>query len=210
MNCTLCGEPELDDFYTDNWRQYQRCDSCDLIQVPTSFHLDSKSERAHYDTHNNSPDDADYRAFLNRLVEPLQKQLTPDARGLDFGCGPGLTISVMYRELGHVVDNYDIYYAKNESIWQQEFDFVTASEVVEHLKKPGRTLSRLWGLIRSGGKLGIMTQTFNPTIDFGTWHYRRDPTHICFFSQHTMQWLADYLQAEQLREVDSNVFIFSK
>jgi len=44
--------------------------------------------------------DPRYRRFLARLAEPLIAHLPKGARGLDFGCGPGPTLSLMLREAG--------------------------------------------------------------------------------------------------------------
>ncbi|MGB2360319.1 MAG: methyltransferase, partial [Porticoccaceae bacterium] len=63
--------------------------------------MSSAAEKAIYDQHQNSPDDLQYRRFLSRLTEPLLERLGPCSRGLDFGCGPGPTLSVMMAEQGH-------------------------------------------------------------------------------------------------------------
>ena len=71
-----------------------------------------------------------------------------------------------------------------------EYDFITATEVVEHLHHPGVELARLWSLLRPGGCLGVMTKLVRDPDAFAGWHYKNDPTHVCFFSEHTWQWWA--------------------
>ena len=66
--------------------------------VPRSYHLSAADEKAQYDLHENDPNDPGYRAFLDRLAGPLDKRLAPHSHGLDFGCGPGPTLSVMLEE----------------------------------------------------------------------------------------------------------------
>ncbi len=39
--------------------------------------------------------------------------------------------------------------------------------------------------------LSIMTNMLNSDTNFEYWHYKNDPTHICFFSQATMNHLAN-------------------
>jgi len=51
----------------------------------------------------NSPDDPRYRAFLSRLFIPLNERIAPESCGLDFGSGPGPTLSVMFEEQGHTM-----------------------------------------------------------------------------------------------------------
>jgi hypothetical protein len=106
--CVLCGQPGASRFaQVDlpgcNPRQYLHCCRCDLVWLHPDQLPSTVAERRHYDTHENSPDDPGYRAFLNRLAAPLLAQL-PSGQplsGLDFGCGPGPTLSVMLREAGH-------------------------------------------------------------------------------------------------------------
>ena len=72
----------------------------------------------------------------------------------------------MLKECGHRVDLYDKFYAKNDVVFEKQYDFITASEVVEHLKQPMVELNRLMGLLKSNGVLAIMTQILTPQIDF--------------------------------------------
>jgi hypothetical protein len=36
-----------------------------------------------------------------------------------------------------------------------------------------------------------MTKLVRDRSAFATWHYIRDPTHVCFFSRATWRWWAD-------------------
>lgn len=155
-----------------------------------------ETERAEYDLHQNSPTDPGYRKFLGRLFHPLRERLSPGARGLDFGCGPGPALSVMFAEAGHPMAVYDPFYAPDRSVIDQSYDFITASEVVEHLHRPGEELGRLWSCLKPGGILGLMTQMVIDREAFARWRYRDDMTHVCFFSRETFAWLADRWRAE--------------
>jgi len=70
-------------------------------------------------------------------------------------------------------------------------------------------LERLWACLKHGGILGIMTKLAPDQDAFSSWHYKNDPTHVCFFSQFTFKWLADQWGAE-LTFADKDVVIFSK
>ncbi len=162
-----------------------------------------------YQQHRNDPDDSGYRAFLGRLCEPLQARLAPNSRGLDFGCGPGPTLSVMLAESGHQVELYDWFFAPDRSVLVGAYDFITATEVVEHLHQPGGELSRLWALLRPGGHLGVMTKLVLDRGAFSRWHYKNDLTHVSFFSRPTFEWLAGEWQAD-IEFVGQDVIIFTK
>ena len=85
---------------------------------------------------------------------------------------------------------FDPYYVPDRSVLDCEYDFITATEVVEHLHRPAEELERLWTLLAPGGWLGVMTKRVIGPTEFATWHYKDDPTHVCFFSNETFEWLA--------------------
>jgi 2-polyprenyl-3-methyl-5-hydroxy-6-metoxy-1,4-benzoquinol methylase len=171
--------------------------------------LSREAEKAHYDLHQNSPDDQDYRQFLSRLTSPLTAVLTSGGRGLDFGSGPGPTLSVMLEEAGFDMAIYDIFYANNMSVLQSEYDFVTTTEVVEHLSEPGKVLESLYSMIRPGGYLGVMTKMVLDQGAFNSWHYKNDQTHISFYSRETFNYLAQTWGAS-VEYPDSDVVLIKK
>jgi hypothetical protein len=85
---------------------------------------------------------------------------------------------------------YDPYYVPDSSVLKHSYDFISATEVVEHLYFPGDELSRLWSILAFGGTMGIMTKLVLDRQAFSRWHYKNDPTHVCFFSRQTWQWWA--------------------
>ena len=207
--CPLCETGNSVVFCKDSARTYLQCAHCHLIFVPRRFHLSDEAEQAIYDHHQNSPDDPRYRGFLNRLFDPMQDRIPRNSRGLDFGSGPGPTLSVMFAEAGHSMEIYDPFYSPSTAPLALEYEFVSCSEVVEHLCNPRTTLQQMWSCVRHGGILGIMTQ-FAPGRDsFTTWHYRNDPTHVSYFSIPTFKWLAADWNAE-LTILGNDVAIFRK
>ena len=161
-----------------------------MVFVPEDQHLSVEDEKAEYDLHQNSPDDEGYRSFLCRLAEPLLDRLQPGSAGLDFGCGPGPALPVMFEEAGHQMAVYDPFYAPAPKVFKDKYDFITATEVVEHLHRPWEELDMLWGALKPGGWLGVMTKMVVDLEAFSRWHYKEDPTHVCFFSRAVFSWLA--------------------
>ena len=190
MDCPLCNCQKHILFHSDQSRIYRQCQECHFVFVPAKYYLSSAAEKTIYDKHQNDPTDAGYRNFLSRLATPLLTKLTSASQGLDFGCGPGPTLSLMMEEAGHQVELYDKFYAPHEAIWNHHFDFITATEVVEHLHNPGLVLSRLWACLRPGGYLGIMTKLVTSPEAFSQWHYKNDLTHVGFFSRETWRFWA--------------------
>ncbi|MCG7496752.1 class I SAM-dependent methyltransferase [Vibrio sp. Of7-15] len=189
--CPLCHHQQTSDFFQDKRRRYYRCEQCWLIFVDPNDRLDSGTEKAHYDQHENDPQDQGYRRFLSRMSEPLLARLAqPNLEGLDFGCGPGPTLSLMIEEAGHQVALYDVYYAPDERVLSKQYDFVTCTEAIEHFYTPSKEWELLLSLVKPGGWLGIMTKLARDVDAFSTWHYKNDATHVSFFSRETFLYLA--------------------
>lgn len=194
--CPLCDSRIAKVFHRDRKRDYLRCGRCQLVYIPPQQYPSREQEAAEYALHQNCPDDPRYRCFLNRLVRPLNQCLAPGSVGLDFGSGPGPALSVMFSDLGHTISNYDPIFCPEPSVFYKQYDFICATEVVEHLHRPGHELRKLWSLLKPGGWLGIMTKLALDASSFSRWHYRNDPTHVVFFSQSTFQWLAEDWRAK--------------
>ena len=190
LHCPLCGHSSTGTFHRDKIREYRLCRQCGMVFVPPEFYLTAQLEKAEYDLHRNELDDPGYRKFLSRLAEPMLKKLAPASRGLDFGCGPGPALAEMFTQAGHRVSLYDVFYQPNPDALEQSYQFITATEVVEHLHRPGEVLARLWHMLEPGGYLGIMTKLVRDADAFANWHYKNDPTHVCFFSEHSWRWWA--------------------
>ncbi|MGF1785407.1 class I SAM-dependent methyltransferase [Photobacterium swingsii] len=199
QTCPLCDCVAVTAFFKDRLRPYYHCSQCTLIFAAPSFQLSAEQEKKVYQQHQNNPLDQGYRHFLNRLAAPLMAKLpAPPLYGLDFGSGPGPTLSVMLSEMGYNMTIYDPYFAYEPSVLRQEYDFVTCTEAIEHFNTPAKEWGQLVNLVKAGGWLGIMTKLAPNTDDFAHWYYKNDPTHVSFFSRETFRYLArrDGLEVE--------------
>jgi SAM-dependent methyltransferase len=194
VKCPLCLKGDTALFFEGEGREYHLCKYCDLVFVPSEFFLDRDSEKQKYDNHNNSPEDKGYRNFLDKLLIPLSSLLSDGSKGLDFGSGPGPTLSVMMEKRGFEMDIYDPFYAPNSEVFSRVYDFVTMTEVIEHMHYPQRDLKRVWRLIGDGGFFGVMT-AFR-VEDFENWYYKRDLTHVLFWSRRSFEYLSALLGAK--------------
>lgn len=209
QNCPLCVSENTQLYCVDKRREYWQCDRCALVFVPRSFWLNEMEEKAEYDKHMNSPSDQGYRTFLGRIFHPLMAMLPAYSKGLDFGCGPGPTLSVMFQEQGIDVALYDKFYCPDRTCLGEQYDFVTCTEVWEHLQCPEQYLSEMWQCVKPEGVLGVMTKLVDDVEAFKTWHYKNDPTHIVFFSVATLHYLARKWGAE-LTVLGRDTFYFIK
>lgn len=190
MLCPLCHNTQHTHFHTDKKRAYYQCSACKLVFVPPEYHLSSAEEKQIYDLHQNNLNDKGYLQFLNRFIEPLKEKLTGTETGLDFGSGPVPVLATLLENVGFEMAIYDIYYAKDGSALERNYDFICCTEVIEHLQQPKNVLEKLLNLLSTNGILGIMTKRVINVERFANWHYKNDPTHICFFSIDTFAWIA--------------------
>lgn len=194
MNCPLCNATACSDFYRNKRCQYWHCSVCDLIFVDPQDVLSAEAEKAQYDLHNNDPRDPAYLGFLQRLSEPSIAALKRPVVGLDFGCGPGPALSLLFQRAGHQLLNYDPIYYPDKELLSREYDLVTCSEVVEHFNHPAQSWQQLTGLVAASGLLAVMTKRHWGISVFPQWHYKNDPTHVAFYSDKTFHWLAEFYQ----------------
>lgn len=192
MKCILCGSRRVTPFAHVHAREYLACATCDLVFMAPEYRLDATAEKARYMLHENHPDDERYRAFLSRLAQPLAERLHPGARGLDFGSGPGPTLSVMLEEQGFPMEIYDPFFAPDHSVLKQTYDFITCTEAVEHFYTPAEEFTRFDAMLKPGGWLGIMTETLTDPAQFASWWYVLEPSHVCFYRPSTFEWIASH------------------
>ncbi len=102
---------------------------------------------------------------------------------------------------------YDPFYADDPALLERRYDFITATEVIEHFRTPRAEFERLFALLKPGGLLGVMTKRVIDREAFARWHYKNDLTHISFFSIPTLRWLAERYRC-RVDFVQSDVAVF--
>lgn len=190
-SCPLCAGSNIKFYLQDKKRRYWQCQSCALVFADPGSHLAADAEVAIYLQHENNPNDPRYRTFLNKLAQPLLQRLgKAGLNGLDFGCGPGPTLSVMLEEAGQQMAVFDPYFANHPQVLTKQFDFICCTEAIEHFYQPAKEWALWLHLLKADGWLGLMTKLAPELAEFANWHYKNDPTHVCFFSQQTFLFLA--------------------
>jgi SAM-dependent methyltransferase len=187
--CLLCGARSAAAFASVGNRVYWRCPTCLLTFLEPAQRPAPEEERAEYDLHENDPADPRYRAFLSRCTDPLLARVGT-GEGLDFGCGPGPTVSVMLEERGLTVRDYDPFFRPDRTALERDYDFIVCTEVAEHFYDPAREFALLDRLLRPGGWLGLMTGQLADDEGFANWWYIREISHVTFYRRETMDWIA--------------------
>lgn len=213
INCKICSN----DVRTIVDRQfkinYYSCSNCEFLFMDEAAIVPEEREKAEYSTHQNTLDNEGYvnrfREFFRKTVTPFQTNPAESGKltALDFGSGPGdcVMAHVLREEKGYDVDIYDVYFAPEKVFTGKTYDLITCTEVLEHLKDPMETLRLLKRHLKPNGILALMTLFHPITKDnpkgedvFQKWWYRRDITHIGFFSPKTFRFIAHLLGMKPL------------
>jgi SAM-dependent methyltransferase len=190
QSCPLCAATDCPVFLSIDGKDYFRCPACHVTFLDPARRPPRDVEHRHYLLHENDITDPRYRKFLSRLANPMLAKLPAAQHGLDFGCGPGPALAVMFREAGHTMDVYDPFFASDRSVFDRQYDFITCTETAEHLHAPAAVFALFDRLLKPGAWLGIMTTFQTNDARFANWHYRQDPTHVIFYRQDTFDFLA--------------------
>lgn len=201
-DCPLCkyhgSKPFAPECSPGTPMPYFHCPRCDLRFLHPNSRLSAADEKARYMNHENGTLNAGYRKFLEPVFYALKPRLTPGVTGLDFGCGPGSGLREIFSEQQFELKLYDPFFAPNPDALARQYDFITATEVAEHFHHPAAEFAKLFQLLNPGGHLALMTLLFDPSIDFASWYYRRDPTHVVFYSRTAFAWIAKRFGFEDL------------
>jgi len=191
---------------------YYRCLSCGFVSLDDKYRVDKEKEKKQYDQHNNSLENDGYvqmfEEFIDLSIFPYIKNIQTV---LDFGSGPTPVFSELLKRRGLEVDIYDIFYAPKKVYKDKSYDLISSTEVFEHLSKPLEVLELLTKHLNHQGYIALMTK-FPPKEDdaFLNWWYRRDPTHISFFTPKSFEIMAEKVGLKLLKTINSNIAIFQK
>ncbi|MBW1298129.1 class I SAM-dependent methyltransferase [Aquimarina litoralis] len=188
MNCSLCGSYTVR-FTEIHNRVYHQCNNCGGISLDPSYYLNDKEEKERYEIHNNDVNDLGYQNFVSPIVNAITENYNQEHYGLDFGSGTGPVITTMLQKKGYQVNTYDPFFDPNSKALEQTYDYIACCEVMEHFHNPNKEFSLLYSLLKENGTLYCKTNVYNDSIDFDTWWYKNDPTHVFFYTGETLHWI---------------------
>lgn len=172
---------------------YHYCAHCEAIFLDSTFWVDEQREKKQYDQHNNSLENEGYVQMFENFLDFFWSELTCKApKVLEFGSGPTPVLRDLLKRRGAKVVCYDKFYHPDDGFKAYTYDLITSTEVFEHLDNPLQTLSLLAEHLNLNGYIALMTLFHDNTAEnFWKWWYRRDPTHITFFTPKTLEILAN-------------------
>lgn len=219
-SCPLCLHNETDQFVIDrrdhqslklkrnySIKTYFHCRKCDLIFADPAERLETPTEIERYKQHQYD-DTPDYRLFYKKLFSAIDANLKSPI--LDFGSGPNSLVAEICREKNHQVFCYDPLLLPDSKVHlNKTYPLIISTEAFEHFYNPIQELEIIFNSLEPGGTLAVMTSFHTGLETFPNWHYRRDPTHVSFYSPKTFEWIANFFSMSLL-ESDSPVCLLGK
>ena len=187
--CPLCSGASFS-FYIQKQREFLQCSYCLSVFNAPMHYLTPQQEKAHYECHNNNPEDTEYQNFVSPVINAVLRDFSPEHSGLDFGSGTGSPVVKVLHNNNYNIDQYDIYFHNNSELFKKQYNYITCTEVIEHFKQPYKEFKLLRSLLLPGGKLYLMTEIFEEAKDFSSWYYKNDPTHIFLYHPKVFEWIS--------------------
>lgn len=202
--CPLCrSQAEL--FYREVFFKCSTCKGVFRSQRPQPT-----EERTRYEAHDNDVNDRNYQGFVAPITEAIKVNFTPEHRGLDFGAGTGPVISKILQDAGYDIQQYDPFFHNNDKLLEQCYHYIACCEVMEHFHDPYKEFKLLKELLLPGGHLYCMTYIYRDDIDFHSWGYKGDFTHIFFYKIETLEWIKDHFGFSELKIKDRLIDLSKK
>lgn len=172
-----------------NAREFLQCDTCSSVFTNPAHYLTAEAEKAHYECHNNNPHDAGYQKFVSPIVNSILHDFKSEDAGLDFGSGTGSPIVKLLDDAGYAISQYDLFFHNRPEVLRQQYNYIACSETAEHFKEPYKEFAQLRNLLKTKGKLYLMTEMLDENRDFATWYYKTDPTHVFLYHPKAFEWI---------------------
>lgn len=203
MNCPLCDSK----LKLKKNAQFYDCSTCFALVKDAQLYISPEEEKKHYEKHNNDVNDSGYQKFVAPVIQfVLQNQKASD-KGLDFGSGTGPVVSKLLTDNQFSIAQYDLYFEAIEERLQTKYDYIVCSEVWEHFQQPDKELIQLRKMLHENGRLIVMTLLYSDEINFETWHYRLDITHVFIYRKETMEFIAEKFNLE-LEFISERLIVF--
>lgn len=190
MKCTLCGS---DTKTYEVWREkeYLKCKGCNALLLNSKDYLNAEQEKRRYQEHNNDVYDPRYQKFVSPIVDGVLRDYGREDLGLDFGAGTGPVITKMLKDQGYDIKIYDPFFANYPGKLEEKYDYIVCCEVMEHFHNPREEFQLMKSLLKEGGSIYLKTQLYSEEIDFASWGYKNDDTHVFFYHRKGLEWIRE-------------------
>lgn len=209
--CLICGSETTNIIDSQIRVTHSYCKSCGFIYKNKEYHLSLEIEHENYKKHNNSFESEGYVKIFVDLINNYIKPLNIEGKVLEFGSGPGPVLKELLVREGYDVFDFDPFFNRNLLYLKHKYQLITSTEVVEHFVEPLKEFEHMSNLLEKGGYLLVMTRVRTmDSKEFLNWWYRRDLTHVSFYTLDTFKEIGKRNGLELVKTNDVNIIIFKK
>ncbi|GAB1484371.1 hypothetical protein MASR2M78_31890 [Treponema sp.] len=203
MPCPLCEALDIHPLQNKR-RSFFRCDNCGFAwAAPASVPTES-SAKERYELHQNDRNTQGYVSYLTTIIDrallPFLGAELPALNSpaqnsslkiLDWGSGPNPVCAELLQERGYEVSLWDPNFASHAKPKKEDYDLVLCIEVAEHFTKPLEDFMALGACLKPGA-FALIHSHLAPKQDeaFLSWWYVEDPTHVSFYTEEALVFLA--------------------
>ena len=134
-----------------------------------------------------------YQKFVSPITSAILRDYSQNDKGLDFGAGTGPVVSKILNDNKYSINQYDPFFHNYPDLLEKKYNYIACCEVIEHLYHPKKEFLMLKNLLAQGGRLYIMTSLYDDSINFKTWNYKDDCTHVFIYQKETLLWIKEEL-----------------
>lgn len=211
INCIICGSNTTVIEDKQLKVTYSHCEMCDFIYKNKEYQINAVDEKKEYSNHFNSFESPGYVKMFEDLISGYIRPLNITGKGLEFGSGPGPVLFELLKREKINMFQYDPYYHNKLEYLDHSYDLITTTEVAEHLNNPLKEFELLSELLIEDGYLVVMTSFRTMDIEkFLDWWYRRDKTHISFYTEKTLNYIAKKYNLKVVNTNHKNIIVLKK
>ncbi|MDA3879287.1 MAG: class I SAM-dependent methyltransferase [Prolixibacteraceae bacterium] len=205
--CPLC-KANSNQKYHYRKTDYYQCTNCQSLFVGREFLPSKNDERERYLQHNNDVNDINYQKFVSPISNTILNNYTPSDTGLDFGAGTGPVIAKILKDNNFNIKTYDPFFEFRPELLEEKYNYIVCCEVMEHFFNPDDEFALLRKLLKPGGKLYCMTTLYHDSIEFKSWKYKDDNTHVFLYHRKALDWIRETFDFVSV-SVHEKLIIFS-
>lgn len=207
-HCPLCLSAS-DTYFQGVKHHFLLCPKCQgIFRDPHQF-LSPTDEKERYLQHRNDMEDKGYYNFVLPIINQVKLHISKGGQGLDFGCGHVPILSNYLKMEGYKMSVFDPIFYKDDSLLNREYDFIVCCEVMEHFFQPSQEFKALFKSLRPQGKLICKTHLFEKGMNFDTWYYKDDPSHVFIYQAETVHWIKNNYLLKDFK-INDRVITFTK
>lgn len=213
IKCVLCNNSSFENYVVKNGCNYSRCKSCSLVQLvpmPIEEYLANYYDAKYYNSHeyiniNEKKHKVNLKEFQEKIYTISRHIGNISGRNIfDFGTGVGYFLDVAklngFKTYGYEFGKYgqEQIIKKGHSLitnfyrHHNYFDIITLWDVAEHLINPLDNFTKLFNLLKPGGRIFIATSCIDDIIDYLSYGYSMwadPPAHTLLYSKKTLKLL---------------------